>query len=463
LAEQLRLADQAFYVFLDSQGSDLQQGRYAILGQQPWFECRSKDGSVLVNGLPTTQDIWSVTRDFLKSHAADDPAQALPPEIPFHGGLVGYFSYDLAVLETAGAARLPEAKDHDLPDAWLVAFDQMVVLDRLTSTACLLAWGRRQDPDQAISQLKTAVQQAEKTSADRDGMGEEILARPGPSQSFWAARSNFLHDAYCQRITQVRRAIGEGDVYILNLAQRFLLPESRNLWQTYRRLSAVSPTPFAACCQFGPARILSFSPELLLRVRGRTVSTRPIKGTRPRGQTPHQDHQYRQALLHSEKDRAELLMIVDLERNDLSRICTPDSVRVSELYGLESYATVHHLVATVEGELAVGEDAVSALRALFPGGSITGAPKLRAMQLISDFEPLRRGLYTGSLGYFSLDGQAGFSILIRTICSDGHRTTYHAGGGITWDSDPEAEYQETLDKARAIGGVFHADSQWTAQ
>jgi para-aminobenzoate synthetase component 1 len=198
-----------------------------------------------------------------------------------------------------------------------------------------------------------------------------------------------------EQIRKVRKAIGSGEVYILNLAQRLKLPAPADPFLTYLMLRQKSPTPYAAYVELPGLQILSFSPELFMRVTGRTVVTRPIKGTRPRGLTPESDAENRRALENSAKDRAELLMIVDLERNDLSRVCTAESVSVSDLYALESYATVFQQVATVSGVLAPGLDAVQCFAALFPGGSVTGAPKLRAMQLIRSFESVRRGLYTG--------------------------------------------------------------------
>ena len=253
-------------------------------------------------------------------------------------------------------------------------------------------------------------------------------------------------------IAAAREAIAAGEV--INLAQRFRFPCPHDPWHLYCHLRTVAPAPFAGYLQIGQGSILSLSPEQFIRIRQGHVETRPIKGTRPRGRTPAEDAANREALLASAKDRAELLMIVDLERNDLSRVCEPDSVQVDALFALETYASVFHLVATVSGRLAAGQDAVSCLEACFPGGSITGAPRIRAMQLISEFEGLNRGLYTGSLGYFSFAGQADFNILIRTLLVDHQVGYYHAGGGITWDSDPAAEYQETLDKAAAVRRWF---------
>ena len=444
------------FVFLDSGFVDVCQGRFAIIGRNPWYNCQVIEGQTLVNDQPQACNILAAVRQFIQMYKADLPNGQLPPEIPFTAGLIGYFAYDLAIQMSRGQIQLPAASDLACPQAWLTAFDQMAIVDQVENLIYLLAWGKLMDPVLAIEQLQKDIRQPSFQRIDwPTPASESALPVPGKAdRSVWAERSNFSHSAFCQRVEDVRRAIAGGEVYILNLTQRFLLPQSPNPWKSYCQLRQVSPTAYAAYIQAGECQVLSFSMEQFLRVRDRKVTTRPIKGTRPRGQTPAEDERNRQELLSSRKDQAELLMIVDLERNDLSRVCEPTSVMVEDLFQLETYSTVYHLVATVSGQLAEGEDAISCFQACFPGGSITGAPKIRAMQLISEFEQLRRGLYTGCLGYFSLDGQADFSIMIRTLVSDGHKTTYHAGGGITWDSDPEAEYQETLDKASAIGGVL---------
>jgi para-aminobenzoate synthetase component 1 len=264
-------------------------------------------------------------------------------------------------------------------------------------------------------------------------------------------RSSFTHRGYLDAVTRVREYIVAGDIFQANLSQRLEAPLEEDPWHLYRRLREVNPAPFAAYLDFEGVSVASASPERFLRVSpdGR-VETRPIKGTRPRGISPLHDAAIGQALQESEKDRAENLMIVDLLRNDLSRVCRPGTVRVPELFLLERYQTVHHLVSTVEGTLAQGRDALDLLAAAFPGGSITGAPKVRAMEIIAELEPSRRGIYCGSIGYLSVSGAMDTSIVIRTLVCGGGRVTCSVGGGIVADSDPESEYQETLDKARGL-------------
>jgi para-aminobenzoate synthetase component 1 len=271
-------------------------------------------------------------------------------------------------------------------------------------------------------------------------------------------RSSFTHQGYVDAVARVREYIFSGDIFQANLSQRFEAPLTADPWTFYRALRAMNPAPFGAFFDLPGAAVLSTSPERFLRVSASgQVETRPIKGTRARGFGPEHDAALGQALTESAKDRAENLMIVDLMRNDLSRVCAPGSVRASELFALERYATVHHLVSTVVGQLETGYDAFDLLRAAFPGGSITGAPKLRAMEIIAELEPSRRGVYCGSLGYWSTTGEMDTSIAIRTAVVRNGRIYFSAGGGIVADSDPEQEYRETLDKIRATIDALAAE------
>jgi para-aminobenzoate synthetase component 1 len=263
-------------------------------------------------------------------------------------------------------------------------------------------------------------------------------------------RSTFTHRGYLTAVTRVREYILAGDIFQANLSQRFEAPLREAPWPLYRRLREINPAAFGAYMDCGDFQVLSVSPERFLRLSGTQVETRPIKGTRPRGLGPMHDAMLGRVLSESDKDRAENVMIVDLLRNDLSRVCRPGSVRVPELFSLEHHPTVHHLVSTVVGELEPPADAVALVRATFPGGSITGAPKVRAMEIIAELEPTRRGVYCGSLGYLGADGEMDTSIAIRTCVTTNDRVYFQAGGGIVADSDPEQEYRETLDKARGI-------------
>ena len=381
---------------------------------------------------------------------------------PFLGGLVGYLGYDLGhALE-----RLPTiaADDQRLPILRLALHDWTLAWDRRTGHAWLA--GRALDGDAAgLDRRLAAVRSRLQTDA---GLGRP--SSPLPVEGF-AFRSNLDRTAYASAVEAIRTAIARGDIYQANLTRRLASPFRGDPWPLYRALRTGDPSLFAAYLDLGPAdagdalnngkaatrAIVSASPEPFLAVdpAGR-VAADPIKGTRPRGGTPEEDRDLACELLASAKDRAENVMIVDVLRNDLGRVCRPGSVRVPRLCRLERTTAVQHLVSTVTGRLQTGRDTFDLLAASFPGGSITGAPKIRAMEILEELEPVRRGPYTGAAVWIGPDGALGSSILIRTLVADGTRLSLNVGGGITWRSDPLAEWDETVAKAsgplRAIGG-----------
>ena len=262
--------------------------------------------------------------------------------------------------------------------------------------------------------------------------------------------SGFTHEGYLKAVEAVREYIKAGDIFQANLSQRFEADMPVPPYELYRRLRRINPAPFAGYLNFDGVAVVSASPERFLRLQKGVVETRPIKGTRPRGKDRGEDERLALELVQSIKDKAEHMMIVDLERNDLGRVCRYGTVRVSELMALEKYSTVFHLTSTIEGHLRPGKSAIDLLKATFPGGSITGAPKVRAMEIIDELEPTRRSVYTGSIGYIGFDGGLDLNIVIRTILVKGGRAYFQVGGGVVYDSDPEGEYIETLDKARAL-------------
>jgi para-aminobenzoate synthetase component 1 len=251
-------------------------------------------------------------------------------------------------------------------------------------------------------------------------------------------------------IDKIKKYIENGDIYIANLTQNFFCETDKNPYEIYKHLRYINPAPFAAFLNVENFSIISSSPERFLKIENGLVETRPIKGTRPRGKNSSEDLKNAKELIESEKDKSELLMIVDLERNDLSKVCRADSVKVTELFKLEKYSTVFHLVSTVTGKLKKEFTSVDCLKSCFPGGSITGAPKIRAMEIIEELEPTRRNIYTGAIGYLGFDGNMDLNIAIRTIVMKGKNAYFGVGGGITWESINEDEYEETLDKARAL-------------
>lgn len=368
--------------------------------------------------------------------AWDMPAEGLPP---FWGGGVGFLSYDLGwQIERLGERPAP---DLELPDMRWGFYEAVVAVSPQGEASLIVSSVPGSDP-------------AELPERHAAWWARLHDLPPLPSARSFRATSrpmaNLEPHAYYRALQQLRFHIEAGDLYQANFSQRFEWRGEGDVHAWYERLRRAHPAPYGAFLRQEEAIILSLSPERFLRLRQGQVETAPIKGTRPRGQTPELDERLAQELCASEKDRAEHLMIVDLERNDLGRVCRPGSVKVPERFVLEAHPTVWHLVSMVVGELASGRDRIDLLQATFPGGSITGAPKIRAMEVLNGLEPTRRGLYTGAIGYLGRDGAMDLNIAIRTALVVGDRVYLQVGGGIVADSDPESEYQETLDKAAAF-------------
>jgi para-aminobenzoate synthetase component I len=473
-----RLEGLPLRLFLDSAARSPRLGRHSFLMADPVLVVRARGSQMAWRDSPEGPwhagegDVFAFIRARLAPHVGA-PLRGLPP---FQGGAAGYIGYDWGLT----LERLPSPRydDHGLDDIVLGLYDWVLAWDHESSRAWLISTGM---PDAAAG---GGVHRAEtRAAAVLARLAGDGLRSGGPSpraelpawhaglasnptapahamrQGWWSPRlalhSSFTREGYIDAVARVREYILAGDIFQANMSQRFEAPLTEAPWALYERLRARNAAPFAGFFELPEAAILSASPERFLRVDAAGhVETRPIKGTRPRGLGPEHDAALGQALADSVKDRAENLMIVDLMRNDLSRVCMPGTVRVPELFTLERYATVHHLVSTVVGQLAPGYDAFDLLRAAFPGGSITGAPKLRAMEIIAELEPSRRGVYCGSLGYWSLSGDMDTSIAIRTAVARGGRVYFSAGGGIVADSDPRLEYAETLDKARGIIDVL---------
>ena len=362
----------------------------------------------------------------------------LDPALPFQGGLIGYLAYDLAPRIEAIPQSFPGSSP--IPALRFGLYDTFVLVDHQRDRAKL--WGL------------DLLGEGSKALTDRLDQWTADLARPLVESVLVPSSGRVVADQsrgeYLARVARAIEYIRAGDIFQVNLSQRFTAETRGDPLEIDARLRSTSPAPYSAFLRWGDYAILSASPELFFETEGHRIVTRPIKGTRPRRADPEEDLAMRAALIASAKDEAELTMIVDLERNDLGRVCDFGSVQVVEARAIESFRTVHHTVATVEGRLRAGVGPIDVIRALFPGGSITGAPKIRAMEIIDELEPCGRGVYTGSIGYWSANGRSAFNIAIRTIVCDHGRATYHVGGGIVADSDPEQEYQETLDKGRAL-------------
>ena len=413
------------------------------------------DPIAVLDSPATGRDPFAVARRLV---ARLDPTPPVEPHAPpFFGGLVGFLGYDLGhALE-----RLPSiaVDDQGLPPVRLALHDWVVAWDRRTGDAWLA--GRAVDGDtrglaRRLDDVHARLTSPSMLSHDEGGAD--------PDAAPLVFRSGLTRAAYEAGVEAVRAYIEAGAIYQANLTRRLETPFGGDPWARYRRLRTGDPSLFSAYLDLGPSpetgrprALLSASPEPFLSLDSSgAVTSDPIKGTRPRGRDRAEDRALAGELLASAKDRAENVMIVDVLRNDLGRVCLPGSVRVPRLCRLERTVAVQHLVSTVTGELAPGRDAFDLLAASFPGGSITGAPKIRAMEILEELEPVRRGPYTGALGWIGPDGAMGTSILIRTFVADGRRLTLHVGGGITWGSDPATEWQETVAKARgplsAIGG-----------
>ena len=373
-----------------------------------------------------------------------DEVAEIPDRGPFRGGWIGYLGYDLATAFERIDRRFPA--DSRSPDYQFGLYDLFVGVDHRLGTATLSAYAMR--PSDRVSLEARVDRWLRRLHAPHAPIEPfRVMASARPDRS----RSDYLDAA--RRALEYIRA---GDVFQVNLSHRFSARARGDLGSLRQRLREASPAPFSAYLRTGgDSAILSASPEWFYRTRGRSIVTRPIKGTRPRGTTEAEDARMVEDLRVSPKDRAELAMIVDLERNDLGRVCEYGSVRVTEAMSVETYAQVHHLVATIEGRIRPQVATMEVISAMFPGGSITGAPKVRAMQIIDELETNRRGVYTGAIGYLSR-GASAFNIAIRTMVAEGGRITYQVGGGIVADSDPEAEYEETLHKGRAMREVLDA-------
>jgi para-aminobenzoate synthetase component 1 len=427
-------------------------GRFSILAAHPRivfeasgsrWQVRTDSGSYRTGAGDVLAAFGAILRRFRLAETTERPDPELPP---FQGGMIGFIGYDLAPL----LERLPRrlARDSRIPDIRMALYDTAITLDRSSRAIELWSWDLTGEGASAA---------ARRCRNWRREITRALRLRPreaSRSSALGLPRSPLDRAAFTNLVRRVLEYIAAGDVYQVNLSQRFAARGPAEPLEVYLRLKAESPAPFAAFLHWDDLAVASASPEWFFQTRGDLLVTRPIKGTRPRGQDPLEDARLAQELCNSPKDRAELTMIVDLERNDLGRVCRYGSVRVSDPLKTETFAQVHHLVATVEGRLRPETGPVDVIRALFPGGSITGAPKIRAMEIIDELEPSRRSLYTGAIGYLSRGGASAFNIAIRTILVEGDRTSFQVGGGIVADSDPEAEYEETLVKGRGIFNVL---------
>jgi para-aminobenzoate synthetase component 1 len=441
--------------------ADAESGRYSYISADPILTLTAKDGRVvaeidshsplrnwssllspIVRRAPRLQPF-----DALELLLAEHESEAAPDLPPLQTGAFGYFGYDLCrQLE-----KLPSraVDDIGMPDLsiclypWLLAHDHVLGRTWIEVTA----------PEEDLRAAESLLKRLRAIALAAPSQAEAVYDQFRPVE----VGSNFTRRQYLNAIARAKEYIDAGDIYEICLSQRLSQEVNEHPFQLYRRMREGSPVPYGAYLETPDFAIISGSPELFLKLRGRRVETRPMKGTRPRGDTSESDRRLMSELRSSKKERAENLMIVDLLRNDIGRVCRTGSVEVPELFRIHTYSTVHQMVSTVTGELRPGVSAVDLLRAAFPGGSITGCPKIRAMEIIEELEPTRRGVYCGAIGGLAFNGNMDASIVIRTIVFKERHAYIQVGGAIVADSVPEAEYQETLDKAKAALAALRAD------
>jgi para-aminobenzoate synthetase component 1 len=449
-----RLRTERGVILLRSANFDSPHARYSFVTARPLLrftsygsrcEITSRDGTHEQFGNP-----WRVLDALMSRYELLDEV-----DLPFPlGGCFGYWGYDLKNFVEPKLTR-NAVNDLELPDCCVGFYGSLVVFDHRLGKIWIVSTGldadgsrdekrARRDADFWRARLEANAG----NSASSERRGED--AAPYVDANEALITSNLSREHFIARIAKAQDYIRRGHIYQVNLSHRLSTASDLSVWDLFERLSEISPAPFSAYFDCGDFQLASSSPELFLRLSGRHIVTRPIKGTRPRSADPTRDAQLTYELQTSAKEMAELVMITDLLRNDLGRVCEYGSVQVPELVRLERYAHVQHLVSTVEGRLRSGVTHFAAFASCFPGGSVTGAPKIRAMEIIDELEPITRGPYTGALGYLGFNRESQLSIIIRTAIAKGRRAYFHAGAGIVTDSQPEAEYEETIAKARGF-------------
>lgn len=431
-------ADEEWSIFLDSGYPCIDLGRYDIIAARPYITVKTfADETEIIysNGKTehSSDDPFSIVKSLLGERANKLST------VPFAGGALGYFAYDLG----RRVEVIPEIAEHDIamPDMAIGIYDWAVVTDHQQRRTWLTGYGKDERTFDQWNDLQDLLQ----VKAESNRQKFEALSELHP---------NMDKEFYARAFNKIKHYIREGDCYQVNLAQRFSIEVTGDPWCAYLRLRKLNPAPYSGFFKIPEGAVLSTSPERFLKVDNGLVETKPIKGTRRRSTDVYEDRALSEDLLESKKDRAENLMIVDLLRNDIGKSCRHGSVSVPKLFALESFARVHHLVSTVIGQLADKYHALDLLRGCFPGGSITGAPKLRAMEIIEALEPHRRSIYCGSIAYIGFDGNMDSNITIRTLVHHKDKMYCWAGGGIVMDSRLDAEYQECFDKAAAIFALF---------
>jgi anthranilate synthase component 1 len=443
----LKIAEHADYAFLlESVEGGEHVGRYSFLGKDPFLILRARDGATTIERAGKTTVVDGSFIETLRRLMADFQSPFVPELPRFTGGAVGYLGYGASSWFEPVLGHLGSSSD-GADTAGFMLFDTVLAFDHVQHRILIIA-NARITPDEDLESLyQFACAKIEFLEREL----ERGLSRP-PREPVAALKfeSNYTKEAFEAQVRIAKEHIAAGDIYQVVLSQRFQADVAADPFTVYRALRHVNPSPYMYFIRMGGVSVVGSSPEMLVRVEGARVETHPIAGTRPRGRTPDEDVRLAEELKRNEKERAEHVMLVDLGRNDVGRVSEYGSVRVPQFMGLERFSHVMHLTSIVEGRLASNRDRFDALVSCFPAGTVSGAPKVRAMQIINELEPSGRGLYAGAVGYLDFAGNLDFCIAIRTVIMSKGKAFVQAGAGIVMDSNPAAEYEETRDKARAL-------------
>ena len=444
----LKIKDRHFSYLLESADGGKRWGRYSFIGYRPSLIALSRNGEMEIyegSGKETIKDVQNPLETLRALGRKFRPVMSneLPP---FQGGLVGYLNYDLVRKWERHPGVTPE--DPNQPEAIFSVSSRMIVFDHLTHQIKVIAFARLSENDDLKSRYDLACQEVEETISELEGPLPGVLTE-NPFQ-LSDLESNFKKEDFKAAVEKAREYIGAGDVIQVVLSQRFSGDLSGDDFTLYRNLRSVNPSPYMFYLNFDKVRLIGSSPEILVRLNDGKIELRPIAGTRPRGKTPEEDGDLEKELMEDPKERAEHIMLVDLGRNDVGKVAMPGSVTVPRLMEVERYSHVMHIVSRVEGSLKPQLDGYDLFMATFPAGTVTGAPKIRAMEIISELEPTPRGPYAGDVGYFGFSGNMDFCITIRTIFVAENQLSIQVGAGIVYDSSPEKEYEETLKKGAAM-------------
>jgi anthranilate synthase component I len=443
----LKIAEHADYAFLlESVEGGEHVARYSFLGKDPFLILRARGGKTTIDRAGSVTTTERPFIDTLRGLMADFRSPFVPDLPRFTGGAVGYFGYGAASWFEPVLGDLGSNAD-GADDAGFMLFDTVLAFDHVQHRILIIANARVTADDDLESLYQFAC--AKISFLERELERSLSVARTAGAASL-EVRSNQTKEAFEDKVRAAKEYIAAGDIYQVVLSQRFESQVDADPFTVYRALRHVNPSPYMYFVRMGGVSVVGSSPEMLVRVEGDRVETHPIAGTRPRGRTPDEDVRLAEELKRNEKERAEHVMLVDLGRNDVGRVCQYGTVRVPQFMGLERFSHVMHLTSVVEGKLAEDRDRLDALVSCFPAGTVSGAPKVRAMQIIRELEPSGRGLYAGAVGYLDFAGNLDFCIAIRTVIMSEGRAFVQAGAGIVMDSNPAAEYEETRDKARAL-------------